>query len=225
MTDETNVAGDPRAQQALQEVEVVTTRLQTFVVAKITTPVQYQDAAAELVRIKGVKSKLEDLRFSMTRPLDAAKTAIMDFFRKPQQSLVDAETRLKAALTEYDREQERIAEEARRKAQEEADRARRFEEQRAARLAEQGATEAAQEAQQRAAVVQTPVIQAATPKAAGISYRDEYCFQVVDPDLVPREFLMVDQAKIRQRVDASKGACDIAGVRVWTEKRIAARRR
>jgi len=59
--------------------------------------------------------------------------------------------------------------------------------------------------------------------APGISSREVWLFQVVDPDLVPREFMVVDESKIRRVVQAMKSGSKIPGVRVWSEKQIAAR--
>lgn len=59
--------------------------------------------------------------------------------------------------------------------------------------------------------------------APGISAREVWLFQVVDPDLVPREYLAVDESKIRRVVQAMKSGTKIPGVRVWSEKQIGAR--
>lgn len=216
---------DPRARAAVQGVEIIENRLQTYVAAKILTPEQYQTAASELRNIKEARKVMDDARKAMTGPLDKAKAVIMDFFRGPGDRLDDAERKLKRALLDYDLEQQHIADQERRRAEEAASRERNFQEQRAARLAEQGALAAATEAMEQAARVQTPTVVAATPKASGIAYRDVYKWQVIDESLLPREFMSPDLAKIRQRVELSKGECEIPGVKVWTEKQIAARRR
>ena len=78
----------------------------------VTNDVEYADGAEELKRIKNQQSVLEERRFAITRPMDAAKKAVMDFFRPFSDRLDDAEIHVKKALTDYATEQKRIADEA-----------------------------------------------------------------------------------------------------------------
>ena len=73
----------------------------------------------------------------------------------------------------------------------------------------------------QAAAVVAPVIQRAPPKVAGIVTKDVWKFEVTDHSLVPREYMSVDETKIRKVVGALKGDTSIAGVRVYAEKQIA----
>lgn len=57
------------------------------------------------------------------------------------------------------------------------------------------------------------------PKVAGLSFRDEWKFEITDPDAIPREYLCVDEQKLRKVVKAlGKAASNIAGIRVYSEK-------
>jgi len=47
-------------------------------------------------------------------------------------------------------------------------------------------------------------------------------FKVENPALVPREFLMVDESKIRAYVRAMQADAKISGVRIYKEEQIAA---
>ncbi len=78
----------------------------------VSNDVEYADGAEELKRIKQQQQILEDRRFAITRPMDAAKKAVMDFFRPFSDRLDDAEIHVKRALTGYAVEQKRIADEA-----------------------------------------------------------------------------------------------------------------
>ena len=50
----------------------------------------------------------------------------------------------------------------------------------------------------------------------------EVCkFEVTDPALVPREYLIDDETKLRKVVGALKGDTIIPGVRVYSEKALA----
>lgn len=232
-----NPLESPEAQAAREVVRVVEDRMSLLVVGdKIDTPEQYQAVAAELVSLKKSRKVVDDRRKAMTGPLDETKRQIMDLFRPMTDKLDALERRFKDALLAYDREQERKAAELRRKAaeeqrqrEEEAERERRFQAQRAARLAEQGKTDQAHEAAQAAAQVVTPppapVVMAATPAARGIAYRTVYRYEVEDLEQVPREYLMLDERKVRQVVDSTLGQVKIAGLRIFEDKIIAAGRR
>lgn len=76
----------------------------------------------------------------------------------------------------------------------------------------------AEQLEQQAAAVVAPVVQDQTPTFKGLSMRDSWKFEVVDPAKVPREFLAVDDSKIRRYVQAMKGDSKIDGVRVYCEK-------
>ncbi|MCC6196759.1 MAG: hypothetical protein IT518_20080 [Burkholderiales bacterium] len=79
--------------------------------------------------------------------------------------------------------------------------------------------------QQAAAMIVAPVVQAEQPKAIGVSTREVWKFEVVDPSKVSAQFQMPDEQKIRKTVVALKGDAAAVvgpGVRVWCEKIIAA---
>ena len=77
-------------------------------------------AGDDLRRVMGLKKSVEDQRTSITGPLNQAVKAVNDLFRAPAQYLQQAETRLKGAMLTYQQEQQRKADEARRKAEAEA---------------------------------------------------------------------------------------------------------
>lgn len=243
------------------EVKALTVQTEQFealaLTYKVATPVQYADAGEQLKQVKAAMKRLDDLRKGMTRPLDVAKKAIMDFFRAPEEKLVRAESGIKRAMIAYSDEQERIrreeqrkaeeaarkererleavAREAERKAREKADAERKAAEAAAAAgraaeaaklMAKAAATEEraavkAEEAAQQASMVVAPIIQREPQKIAGISNRETWRFEVLDASLVPREFLTVDEHKIRKYVAAMKGDAKIAGVRIYSEKILA----
>lgn len=236
------------------ETEQFATLAKTFAV---TTPVQYENAGTQLQQIKGAQKRLESLRLSITRPMDAAKKAVLDLFRGPEEKLNQAEGCIKRAMIAYSDEQDRIrreeqrkaqevarkerekleaqAREAERKAQEKAAADRRAAEEaaaagRAAEAAKLRASAAATEEKAAARVealavqastVVAPVIHREPPKVAGINTREVWKFEVTDPAAVPREYLSVDESKIRKVVGALKGDTRIAGVRVYSEKALA----
>lgn len=189
---------------------------------KVATPEQYSVAGLDLTRIKAARKRLDDIRTGITRPMDAAKKAVLDFFRAPGDKLDQAERLIKRAMITFDEEQERIRQEEQRRADEAARKERDRLDAQAKKAAESGKPEKAAQLEQRAATVVAPVIQREPPKVTGISTREAWKFEVENEMLVPREYLIVDESKIRKVVGALKGDTRIPGVRVWPEKQIAA---
>lgn len=187
-----------RAQQALAFI-------QDF---QIDSPETYSLAADELRAIKARANSLEEQRTGITGPINNALKAINALFRGPADLLSQAERTLKGKMLAWDQEQERIAAEARRKAEEAAAaerkrladeaaaREREAQEQAAAAaaaaaagdeqtaaMAQAAAARAQAEAQTAAATSQmvvAPVIAVEKPKAAGISTSKKLDFEVVD---------------------------------------------
>jgi hypothetical protein len=144
--------------------------------------------------------------------------------------LTTVQKSVKALMSAYDAEQERI-----RKAEQDrlAAIARKAEEDRL--LAEASAVEAEarangatkeEAAQQADAVIAEPIyvppiiVAKATPKlAGGPVFQTRWDFEVVNESLIPRQFLSVDLVKIRQIVTAMKGQTNIPGVRAF-ERRV-----
>jgi hypothetical protein len=55
-----------------------------------------------------------------------------------------------------------------------------------------------------------------------VSTREVWKFEITDAAQIPREYLVVDEARIRKVVQALKGDAKIPGVRVYPERQIAA---
>lgn len=190
---------------------------------KISTNVSYQLAADELKRIKGASKKLDEIRKTITAPMDAAKKAVMDFFRAPADQLSQAETKLKAAMVSYQRELERKEAEERRAAEEAARAERERLEAAAARAADRGEYDKAADIETQVATISTaPVLRREAPKVAGVSFREAWKFEITDPNAIPREYLLIDESKIRRVVQAMKADTNIPGVRAYAEKTLAA---
>lgn len=69
-----------------------------------------------------------------------------------------------------------------------------------------------------------PVIIPMNKKVEGISTRKIWKFEVVNPDLVPLQFKIVDEVKINKYLHAMGDQTHIPGVRIWQETSIAARK-
>lgn len=230
-----NQSGEIVAAQE-REAKAILDVAQSYV---IDSPEMATAAAEELGSIKAKAKQLDELRKSMTRPLDEAKARIMDLFRGPQDLLAKAETTIKGAISVYQAEQRRIADEARRAAEEVArkERERLEAERRAAEEAAKAAAAAGDEEAAAAAQVQATVLAAeaevvehlapavveAPVKLAGIATRQDWDFEITDEAAIPREFLIVDEKKVRAYVKAMKSDAKIPGVRVFAKDVISAR--
>lgn len=148
--------------------------------------------------------------------------------REEQRKAEEAARRERERLAELQRKAEAKAREeaeALRRQAEEAESAGRAAE--AARLSakaekvEDRAAEKVEDLQLREAMVVAPVVERETPRIAGTSFREVWKFEVTDPAQVPRQYLAVDEAKVRKVVQALKGDAEIPGVRIWSERQLA----
>lgn len=62
------------------------------------------------------------------------------------------------------------------------------------------------------------VNQPEAPVAEGISFKDNWSFEVTDANAIPREFLMIDEVAIGKVVRALKARCNITGIKVINKK-------
>lgn len=211
----------PDVKELTAEAETILVEARRF---EIKTNVSYTLAAEELQRIKGAAKKLEAVRKSITQPMDAAKEAVMDFFRAPALKLTEAETQIKAAMRAYQADLDKKAEEARR----EADAIAAAERERlalaAAKAAEEGRhDDAAAIVEAVADVVALPIAVRSAPTVKGISFAKVWKFEIVDDSLIPREYLLVNETAIRKVVSALKGKTNIPGIRVFEDEQISSR--
>jgi DNA repair exonuclease SbcCD ATPase subunit len=189
---------------------------------KIVTAEQFNDAANYLKSIKGLLKGIEDARTRITKPLNDALRQVNQQAKDASAPLEAAETQIKRSVLAYSAELERLRRDEQRRADEEARREREKLEAQAAKAAASGKVEKAAQLEQRAATVVAPVINMEAPKVTGISTREVWKFEVMNAAIVPREYLIVDETKVRKVVSALKGDTNIPGVRVYPEKNLAA---
>lgn len=226
----------PEAQAIAQEAENTLGLIQAV---RITTPEEAQAAVDHCKEIKAKAKKLEDLRFSMTRPLDDAKKAIMDFFRAPADHLAKCETLLKGSITAFQQEQARVAAaaEQERRRLEQLERERQAEEQRNAEALLQQAEEAAaagdtataEALESQAMAVQevaAPIAVAAyvaPEKPRGAAVRKIWKARVIDAALVPEEFKIINEKALDAYAKSMKEDAKLPGVEFYSEDSLAIR--
>jgi len=192
----------------------------------IDSPEMYQLAGTELKEIKGKIKVLETQRKSITDPLNAAKSRIMDLFRRPIDFLTDAEASLKRAMLTFQREEERKRQEAERIAQEatrkEQERLRKAAEKKAAKAEAKGDEDKAQELRENVPVLPLPTVAPTPRRVAGVSTREIWKARIVDESLIPRKYLVVNEKMLGDIARSTKGAVEIPGVEFYAEETIAA---
>jgi len=214
-----------QAKQLIEETEIVVAQAQTFAIATMT---DYQLAGEELKAIKRRMKELDDLRKSMTRPLDNAKKAVLDFFRPVSDGLSQAENLIKRAMLGYQQEQERKRqeEEARlRKITEDEQRRRdALAEKQAEKARARGNEERAQEILENVPIIPIPVVLKEQPKVKGIATREIWKFRFVNVSLLPREYMIPNEKMLLAFARATKGTIPVPGVEFYSEEIVAARR-
>ncbi|MFN8961466.1 MAG: hypothetical protein ACK5YV_07920, partial [Betaproteobacteria bacterium] len=141
--------------------------VQSFEVVDAAT---FEIAADELKAIKGKIDALNEKRLGITKPLDAAKAAVMALFKPPIALLEQAEGILKQKMLGWQREEQRKAEEERLARERAAQAERERLEAEAKALAAEGRTgEAAVKEQVAQMVVAPPAAVPAPPAVKGIS--------------------------------------------------------
>ena len=163
-------------------------------------------SAAELLlkRITAHSNELEDRRKGLTRPFNDAASSIKKMADDARASLEERKSQLKKNMADYIVEQNRIRQEA-----EEAARRQQAEQ---AEVDPFGAAEIPAEV----------IIPGKTQKFMSSAY-DDWTFEVVNPDLVPRAFCSPDEKKIREYVKANKEMATISGVTITKEVKVKAR--
>jgi hypothetical protein len=90
-----------------------------------------------------------------------------------------------------------------------------------AREAEAAALVKAGKIDQAARVIEAPVVVARieqAPQAEGITFREDWDFEVTDAALIPREYLVLDEKKLRAFVKTFKDRTAIPGIRAISKR-------
>lgn len=87
---------------------------------EVTTPEAYSRSGEHLIECKREQRRVEDLRTSLTRPINASLKRLNEFFAGPTMKLKTIEADIKRARSSYEAQQERIRVEAQRRVDEAA---------------------------------------------------------------------------------------------------------
>jgi len=73
--------------------------------------------------------------------------------------------------------------------------------------------------------VPPPIIESSIPKISGQTMRDNWDFEVLNGNLIPRNYLKINEIKIRGVVRAMKEATNIPGIKAINRAKISGTRR
>ena len=216
----------PEVRESVNQALVLADSAQAVVV---TTAEHYCQAGEIRKRLRSVESQLEAKRKELTGPILAIKKSIDDFFNKPKEKLTAAIKRIDRGMLDFQIEMKRKAaeEEARlwraAKIAEEAERKRLTE--LAAKAVAENKTLAAAVAAKQAEEVQAPVVHVAVPvvKVEGLSVRKTWTYRVIDPTLIPREYLSINTILLGQIARTSHDTKPVPGVDFFQEEGLANR--
>jgi len=214
----------------------------------IATTEQYEESGNLLRMIKARQSHLNNMRLSVTRPMDEAKARVMGLFKPAAERLAKAETAIKGAMLSFTKEQERQRREAQAKLDETArlerervERQAQRERERLQRLAEanrqKGNEERAAAQEERAAAVEAPIVTAPVipvvpVRAEGIARRTTWRAEVTDLAALaraclageqPMSFIQPNMSLLGTFARDQKDKLSIPGVQAVSEDIIAAR--
>jgi hypothetical protein len=227
MTPVSDVSLEQEARQVGQEALTVVQQANGLEVVDFDS----RNRAAELGRVvAGLDKQAKEKFDAIKEPLNRAKDEILAWEHSVRDPLATAKTYLSKQIGGFDAEQEkcRRAEEAR--LQEEA---RKEAEAEARRLAQEQAIndavelEAAGDKAGAQAVLNNPVpvavyvppviVPRLTPKTDGVSTSTNWTFRITNEALVPRDYLVIDEKKIRAVVKALKNKANIPGIEAYPE--------
>lgn len=179
-----------------------------------------------LLRIKDIRKEIsEAFDPIIKKAYEAHKTAVAQK-KKAEAPLIEAEGYIKPQIATYIAEQERKRREEEERLRQEALRAEEERKLQEAIIAEQeGNQEEAEAILNEQTFIPPPIVEKATPKLQGVSISKVWKFRVVNPDVIPRMYLLPDIVKIGQIVRSLKGSTNIPGIEVYTEDSVSAGRR
>ena len=196
----------------------------------IVTAKDYTEAGEWLKALKTYRAMVEEKFGSPTKAAHDAWKKMVALRKEVDTPADNAERMVKQKMGAWSAEQERVRLEQQRKAEEaarkEAEKLREAEAKRLEREATKAqkkgdvgtAAELVNEALERRDApleVAPVVVQTMVPKVAGISIRKAWDFKVVDPNAIPRQYLIVDEGKIGKVVRALRGEHGIPGIEAF----------
>lgn len=206
----TEISQNTEVLELSTEVSVLENRAASLAVADEAS---LNQANSWLVDIKRLKDAVEAKRTFFTKPLNDHLRTINAFFKTFSEPLVRADAILRDSVLKYRREQDAI---------------RREEEARLRAEAEERQREAIKQAQESGVPIPPPTPLPVIPQQQSktmdvgdgkVIAKKAWTFRIVHAGEVPREYLSIDEKKIRAVIKA--GIRNIPGVEIYEEESLA----
>lgn len=153
----------------------------------------YSGICDALIQVKARVKNLTEQQEVILKPLREVERAVREWFRAPIATYQTVENVLKMRVAAY---------------------------QGTLRQEKQAAIIAAGQVPTPSAMAQLTAL-AAPPTPAAISFRKTWEVEITDPNLVPREYLLIDTAALRKVCVATKGQIQVPGVRFFQKDGVA----
>lgn len=180
---------------------------------------RYSSAGEMLVSIKTLRNEIKEVFDPIVQKAHSAHKEALAQKAKADKPLDEAENIIKRAMSSWTQEQEAKRREEERRLREEA---RKAEEDRLLRqaelAAEEGDTELAYQILDSPIPNVSVIAPSNVPKIGGVSYTNRWTFRIIQPSIIPREYLIPDEKKIGGVVRAMRSGTKIPGVEVFCEK-------
>jgi len=193
---------DPTDREAVDDLENAATLLVTA--AKRVTIVDasnIDDASAMLVDCVTYHKRAEALRVKLTKPLLDHKRWIDALFKRKTQPVVELEESLREGISAYETARERERREAEAKMRRELQAKAEVDRERKAKMLGHDVDDIDVPDYSQAEVMPKLVTDVKT-SGGKVTTRPVPDVRVVDPDMVPREFCVVDKKRVRKFVDS-----------------------
>ena len=199
-----------------------------FIASMIVDEQSLQLAVNSMTKISKRIKELNDLRLSITRPMDAAKKNVMALFKPAITAYENAEIELKKGISQYKRKRDAELEIARREAEQKA-----MQEREALlQAAKNSDDEIHSEALIEVAASIVPDAVKAPEKVSGATFVKRWKGRVTDlpaflrfvadhPEFI--DCISVNQGQLNRIISASKGRIKLEGVEAFEEETVQAR--
>lgn len=187
--------------------------------AVIDSPEAAENMTDMLKVVKMRKTKSEEARKSLVKPLNDHVKFINEQFKDAAAPLVQADHIGRRKLTDYMREQERIRREEEARIRKEEEERRLVE---AEKLEQAGDADGAEKALEEA--IHVPAAPRAAPTRGNFASshtRKVWTHKLVDLSEVPAEFLMLDEKAVKRAIDS--GTREIPGLEIYQDEQISIR--
>jgi len=204
---------DAQKKEIEQSTKALVARATKF---QITDPASLQKSSGILSDIATAKKRANDLRFSLTKPLDESKKRIMALFSPFIDQFEKATKIIKDKVRDYYFEQEEKARQAEK-------------ERLLAEAKREEEIQKAQEEDREPVVEEIPVIpEVKVPEktvkgvaGGSMTVKKIWKFTIVDEKLIPNEYRIVSKQLINEAI--RNGAREISGVKIYEDKVVSVR--